>query len=241
MFSFFKNTSPVGIEHLREQATSNKVQWVSLAINKKSIAGSLITKELDLFLASDAFSLKMAETAEGILTKFWKNQASVSNSYLKKDSDELLGFNQLIDQLIETEISYFQAKLNLPPQHKSFSPAEISQEEKALEWIKVSFKILEKAVIESLTNTDLLFQTLLFFGVNPKSSLHEIRLITFNLDILFELRADGTLRVKIYNDKKEEFGSNKKADLEGDFSFRKREMFDELTRLLSLLGTGIKW
>ena len=106
--------------------------------------------------------------------------------------------------------------------------------------MRVSFNMLEKAVVQSLTDPELLFQTMLFMGTNPKSGTDEIRLITFNLDIKFEFLNNNYLRVRIYNDKNEEFGSAKKASLEGDFNFRKREMLDELTRLLSVISSGIK-
>ncbi|MBC7539345.1 MAG: hypothetical protein H7281_11030 [Bacteriovorax sp.] len=224
-----------------QQSAINSTQWVSLAINKNSIAGSFLTKELDLLTESDFFSLKMAETNEGILHQIWRNQQSICKSNIERNSPLLLEFNLLINKLIEAEIHYFQNQLNQSQVDKIFSPNEVSQEEKALEWLRVSFQVLEKAVIESLTNPEYLFQTLLFFGINPKTKTHEIRIITFNLDIKFELHNNGSLRVKIYNDKSGELGSNKKTDLEGDFNFRKREMLDELTKLFSVLSPGIKW
>ncbi|MDD4974158.1 MAG: hypothetical protein PHY93_07385 [Bacteriovorax sp.] len=237
----FNPHAPKALSQFYQQAGREKIQWVSLAINKKSIADSFLTKELDLLTEADFFSLKMAETKVGILHQLWRNQESVLKSNIEPHSTLLLEFNLLIDKLIENEILYFQSALNQVPLGKTFSTAEVSQEEKALEWMRVSFQVLGKAVIESLTNPELLFQTLLFFGKNPKTAHHEIRVITFNLDIKFELPDNGVLRVKIYNDKSAEFGSTNKAVLEGDFNFRKREMLDELTNLCSVLAPGIKW
>ncbi|MDO9182544.1 MAG: hypothetical protein Q7U04_09045 [Bacteriovorax sp.] len=231
--------SPKIFELFFQEALESKVQWVSIAINKKSIAGSVLTKELDLRTENNAYSLKLALTNKGIFHHLWKNQESVKKLTLSSDTLLSSQFNRLIDRLIETEIIYFQKALNIA-QEKIYSPTEISQEEKALEWIKVSFRFLEKAVIESLTNPELFFQTLLFFGINPKSQNREFRIICFNLDIQFELLENNNLRIKIYNDKNGEFGSNKKTDLQGDFSFRKREILDELTTLLSVMATGIK-
>lgn len=248
MFSFlnflkkiFNNHSPKALVQFYQHAGHVPALWVSLAINKKSIANSFLTKELDLLTGSDSFSLKMAETKEGIRQHLWRNQQSLCQSNAELMSPFLLEFNQLVDKLIETEILYFQSFLNQAGQEKILSPSEIAQEEKALEWIRVSFQVLGKAIIESLTNPDFLFQTLIFFGVNQKTATHEIRVITFNLDIKFELLDSGALRVRIYNDKGAESQGPKKAALEGDFNFRKREMLDELTRLVSLLSTGIKW
>ncbi len=214
-------------------------QWVSIAVNKKSIAESLLTKELEIQTRSDAFSLKIAESKDGFFHQLWRNQENHGKGVLQTKSPLLLEYNSLIDTVLEKTIHDFQQKLNRVD-NKSFTPTEVSQEDKGLEWLRATFTLLEKAVVESLTNPELFFQAMLFLGNNPKSSHDEIRLIIFNLDIKFEVQGNGLLRVLVYNDKNAEFGSNKKADLSGDYNFRKREMLDELTKLLSTISMGIK-
>lgn len=249
MFSFLKklfNSYGQGnLEQFFQHTDLNKASWISIAINKMTMADSFLTKELDFLTETEIFSLKMAETKEGTPLQLWKNQESVAKLTLKHETDLFLKFNEqfnrLIDQSIEKELRHFQVELNKPIDPQSFSSAQMAQEEKGLEWMRVSFKILEQALVESLTNPDFLFQTLFFFGSNPKTLNHEIRLIVFNLDINFVLQKNGMLRIKIFNDKKGEFGSNKKPDLEGDFHFKKREMLDELTNLLSALSPGLKY
>ncbi|MGZ3809075.1 MAG: hypothetical protein ACXVCE_13390 [Bacteriovorax sp.] len=210
-----------------------------MAINKKTIAESFLTKELEIQTNSDAFSLKIAETKDGLLHQLWRNGEEQGSEKLPNTSNLIAEFNLLIDSLFEKKIHQYQQKLNRVDL-KTFTPTEVSQEDKALEWMKVSFGLLEKAIIQSLTDPELLFQTMLFLGHNPKTSQDEIRVITFNLDIKFEFLPNGLLRVRIYDDKKAEFGSSKKAVLEGDFNFRKREMLDQLTRLISAQSKGIK-
>ena len=236
----FNNRPLSTMAQFYQHADTNFAKWTSIAINKKMIADSILTKELDLLTNSDLFSLKLAENSDGINLQLWQNQHSVCKIKTDRNSDLLLKFNQLIDKLIETEMSHFQYVLNSPKENLNYTPSEISEGEKALEWIRVSFKVLENAVIESITNTDYLFQILLFLGSNPKTTTHEIRLVAFNLDIKFELLQNGLLRVKIYNDKDGAFGSNKIASLEGDYKFRNREMLDELTKLISVVAPGIK-
>jgi hypothetical protein len=238
---YFLPNAPLNLMQFYQHAGLNKARWVAIAVNKKSIADSFLTKELDFQTDSDAYSLKMAETKKGILHQLWKNQESICRVTIEVNSPKILEFNKLSDKLIEEEILYFQKILNASLDTKTFSALEVSQEDKALEWMRVSFTILEKAIIESLTNPEFLFQALLFFGQNQKTGNHEIRVVAFNLDIKFELQKNNLLRVQIYNDKDAEFGTTKKAVLEGDFNFRKREMLDELTRMLSVLAPGIKW
>ena len=69
-------------------------------INKKSIADSFLTKELDFQTDSDAYSLKMAETKKGILHQLWKNQESICKFTTPQNSPMLLEFNKLSDKLI---------------------------------------------------------------------------------------------------------------------------------------------
>ena len=133
------------------------------------------------------------------------------------------------------EIKYFTEKMN----QSQFSARQVENEEKALEWVRVSFEMLTKAVLESLTNPEFLFQTTFFAGVNPKTNQHEIRLMTFNLDMTFLLLEDNNLRVLIYNKKPGDAESELKPALTGDYSFRKREIFDHFINLLSAISKGM--
>ncbi len=231
----FKKNIDEELTQFYQHAGLEDFPWISIAINNRTLANSLLTKELELQSSSNAFSLKIADTKSGHLHQLWKNQRELAHGF----SNQKKEFNQLIDNLIEKRITFFQEKLS-HNDSKTFTPNEVTTEDKGLEWIKVSFKILEKAIIQSLTDPNLLFQTLLFIGKNPKTSQEEIRLITFNLDIKFEFLNNGLLRIRVYDDKDKNLGSSKKASLEGDFNFRKREMFDELIKLISLLSQGIK-
>lgn len=243
MFSFLKfrqKSKLEAFEQLYQHAGQNGLNWLSVAINKNTFAGSLFTKELEILTENDAFHLKMAESKSGPLHQVWQNQRALLKDFVPMNPVFIEKFNHLLDQIIEKQIVNFQHLLNTHLTTKPFSEAEISQDEKALEWMRVSFKILEKAIAESLTNPEYLFQTLLFMGINPKTQMKEIRVITFNLDIQFLFLDNGMLRIRIYNDKDGDLGSSKKAAVEGDFNFRKREMLDELTKIISVLSMGLK-
>jgi len=214
-------------------------RWISFAANKNSFEGSFLTREIEVHTNHDATLVRIALLPdERIWSQLWVNQNSYGSGVFR-NGPQVSSFDDLIDQLIEKKIHTYQRKLQVLD-NKTFTTNEVSTEDKALEWMKVSFMMLEKAIVKSLTDAELLFQTLLFMGENPKTGLDEIRLIAFNLDIKFEFLPNNLLRVRIYNDKNEEFGTSKKAALEGDFNFRKREMLDELTKLLSAVSSGLK-
>ena len=215
--------------------------WHSVAINKKPDQTHLFSKELSLATKKNLFDLKIIENNNSFRHLIYKNQHPLCEVSLFKNDSPLLEFNLLFDRLINQYLQFFCAHLNHNFKTETYSPEQKLNEEKALEWIKVSFTILEKAIIESLTNPNLLFQTLLFFGKNPKTLNDEIRLITFNLDIKFEILPNNRLRIMIYNDKNHEFGHEKKPSLTGDFHFRAKEMVDELIKLISAHANGIKF
>ena len=215
--------------------------WMALAINQRSIAGSLITKELvltPLDTKKNGVSFQLAEIKSGLVHHGFNSSKKIVSGEIKNSTqakDTRILFNNLLDKLIEREIKFFTEEMN----KGQFSPRQIENEEKALEWVRVSFEILTKAVLESLVNPEYLFQTTFFAGINPKSQRREIRLITFNLDMTFLLLEDNNLRVLIYNIKPGETVDNLQPALTGDYSFRKREIFDQFINLLSAISKGM--
>lgn len=243
-FNLFKKNSFAQLEsfYLEEGSLHALEQfpWMALAINQRTLSESVLTKELVLTPKAEVsgISLQMAEVKHGLVHHVYHGKKCIYSSEMKH-ADEIKNtrvlFNNLLDSFIQKEIKHFADSMN----KSEFSPLQKDAEEKALEWIRVSFEILTKAIIESLTNPDYLFQTKLFMGINPSTSKHEIRLITFNLDMTLILLDDNNLRAIIYNVKPGEEIKNLKPALSGDYSLRKREMFDHFIKLLSALSKGL--
>ena len=247
-FKLFKKNSFAQLESFYLEQTQlqslENYPWMALAINERMLAGSMLTKELVLTSKDEAtkgLSLQMAEVPEGVVHHVFHGKKTIYSAQMNQSSNEseIINtrtlFNNLVDASIKKEITHFMEMMN----KSEFNPRQLEAEEKALEWIKVSFEVLTKAIIESLTNPDYLFQTKIFMGVNPKTSRHEIRIITFNLDMTLLLLDDFNLRVLIYNIKPNENIQNLKPALSGDYSFRKREIFDQVITLISVISKGI--
>lgn len=246
VFDLFKKNSFHKLENFYLQETThdklNQYPWMALAINQRTISESLLTKELVLTpletKTTPGISLQLADIASGMVHHVYQGPKKIYSGEMK-DEMEIKNartlFNNLIDTILEKEIKTIQTSMNA----SEFSPRQLESEEKALEWMRVSFEILTKGVLESLTNPDFLFQTTLFLGVNPKTKMREMRLMTFNLDMTFLLLQDNNLRILIYNKKPGDKDSELKPALTGDYSFRKREMFDQFVQLLSVISKGI--
>lgn len=245
MFSdLFKKNSYSKLEafYLKENSHENlsRYPWLALAVNQRTISDSMLTKELVLTpdnSKSPNCALQLAETKDGIVHNVFLGSKKIYAGEMKNEEEiknTRVLFNNLLDSFIEKEIKFFSKNMN----ESEFSPRQLEAEEKALEWMRVSFEVLTKAVIESLTNPEFLFQTTFFAGKNPKTGMREMRLLTFNLDMTFLLLEDKNLRVLIYNKKPGDKPEDLKPALMGDYSFRKREMFDQFINLLSALRSG---
>jgi hypothetical protein len=244
-FDVFKKSNFAKLESFYlEQNHLDKLSsypWMALAINQRSIAGSLLTKELVITPADSkksGISFQLAEIESGLVHHVFNSSKKIFSGEIKNETevkDTRVLFDSILDSLIEREIKFFTEQMN----QSQFSPRQVENEEKALEWVRVSFEMLTKAVLESLTNPEYLFQTTFFAGINPKSGRHEMRLITFNLDMTFLMLDDNNLRVLIYNTKPGETAENLKPALTGDYSYKKREIFDQFINLLSAISKGM--
>ena len=227
---------------IKTEISESNLSWMALAINERTLKESFLTKEMVLYKTNknkDSYSFQFAETKTGAFVNALQGTKKKFEGTVDFPIEEKKirhNFNEVFDLYMNKEIKFFQEELNLG----HFSPLQIEAEEKALEWLRVSFEVLSKAVVESFTNSDYLFQTKIFAGVNPTTNMREIRLITFNLDVTLLLLNDHNLRVIIYNRKPGVLDDkNLKPALIGDYSFRKREIFDKIVSLISLLSKGV--
>lgn len=227
----------------KEAIQANQMTWLAMAINDRTLKESFLTKEVVLFDQTNnpkkSRSLQMAKTKDGLYLKSLVGTKSYFDGtieFQKQEDLTMSSFGEMTDLYIELELNKFKEALN----QGEFNPKNLESEQKALEWMRVSFEVLKKAVVESLTKSELLFQCKIFMGVNPQTKLREIRIINFNLDVTAILLNDNNLRVIIYNRKPGIELKDLKPALIGDYSLKKREIFDHIIELLSLLSTGVK-
>lgn len=246
---FLKNSFPKLSDFYLESKKKDELShysWMALAVNQRSFSGSLLAKELVLTPSAPAQyptrSFILAETDKGINHRVHSGAKKIFSGDIENPEEiesTRFYFNEVIDTFIQRELAVFTESMN----KSEISIRQLEGEEKSLEWLRVSFEILSKGVIESLTNSDYLFQATLFVGINPKDRpvniLREIRLIAFNLDMTFLLLEDKNLRVLVYNKKPGEEKESLSPALVGDFSYRKREMFDLFINLLSVISKGL--
>jgi hypothetical protein len=232
MFSIFKKNK---IENLINFYRDFKIvddSWCLFNVNKNYISSSPITREIDFLENNQIKQLKIGLHTSKIYQQASLNQKIFYQNEIILNSELKLNFNSLIDEIINHEITYFTKNLN---NLAAFNTQNIEIEEKALEWLRVSLKVLTEAIEKEKKSQDTSPAYSFYLGLNPKTNLHEIRIAIFNLDIQLNLLNDSNLRVIIYNDQNNPFGTSKKPALMGDYSLRKREMFNHIIELLKIL------
>lgn len=228
MFGLKKKSSLENLASFYRNIPIDSNTWCLFNINKNYLKDSPITREVDIHHHQQLFQLKVAINNIKIFQEARIDHKIEYQNEIINNHELKLNFNQLIDEMIALNIQEFTSNINtLQPIDQNL----LLTEEKALEWIKVSFKVLN----ESITKNKLDYSFSMFIGKNPKTLLSEFRLTIFNLDIIYQLLQDNHLRVIIYNDQQNAFGSSKTPSLKGDFKLRKREMFNQLIDLLNLL------
>lgn len=214
---------------------THSINWMALAINDRMIKDSLLTKELVFYTkdnhVKNSFSVQLADKNNALYTKLNKGQNTLVETEIEAEKNIKKQLKHLVESYMLEQFEFFKTQMN----NSEFSPLQIENEEKALEWIRVSFEVLKKGIIESVTNPEFLFQAKIFAGINPQTKEREIRIINFNLDMTLILLSNNNLRVIIYNRKPGISSKDLKPSLIGDYSFRKREIFDHIIDLFSLI------
>lgn len=135
-------------------------------------------------------------------------------------------FNFLIDEILKNIIEIAIKNNTLIPLVES----NHENENKGLEWLKVSFTVLKKALNEIPKNPDYIFQGRIFWRNGEYKSL---RIQCLSLDILLEFHEDHRLRVRVWNYKDGVKSSKDKEDFIADFAHLKGPVMDEIIHLFS--------
>lgn len=129
--------------------------------------------------------------------------------------------------------------------HKSFVVTPVSgvttmdydSEAKALLWIQASFGTLSRALKKIGTDPSAILTGAFFSGEEPSTGDQVLRLICFNLDIIFYFQKDETLRVMVFDDKDMGHGGAKNPSFQQIIKVTKPQFYDEIIRLTHEVAT----
>jgi hypothetical protein len=108
---------------------------------------------------------------------------------------------------------------------------DFQQEQRSLQWIQASFGTLSRALKRLEDDPSLILTAAFFAGTPPGSSDEVIRLIAFNLDVVFYLRPDKSLTVIVFDDKNLGHGGSKQPTFQQIIKVTKPQFYDEMIKL----------
>ncbi len=130
-------------------------------------------------------------------------------------------------------------------QHKDFVVTPVSgattldyeSENKALLWIQASFGTLSRALKKMNDDPSLILTAAFFSGEESTSGDKVLRLIAFNLDIIFYFQNDETLRILVFDDKNVGHGQSRNPSFQQIIKVTKPQFYDEIIKLTHEVAT----
>jgi hypothetical protein len=130
-------------------------------------------------------------------------------------------------------------------QHKEFVVTPVSgattmdyeSENKALLWIQASFGTLSRALKKMKDDKSLILTGAFFSGDEPTTGERVLRLIAFNLDILFYFQKDESLRILVFDDKNMGHGQSRNPSFQQIIKVTKPQFYDEIIKLTHEVAT----
>lgn len=109
---------------------------------------------------------------------------------------------------------------------------DIQNETRALQWIQATFGTLTRALDNIKNKPEMILTAACFSGRVPDTQEDVLRVIAFNLDIFYYLRADHTLQIVVFDDKNLGHGESKAPTYQQIIKVTKPQFYDEITKLV---------
>lgn len=191
-------------------------QWLIeiLGKEKKSIQWVKQNKEALRFFRNDKV------TGEGTLEPSRGEAASLMNLAIHATLKNALEMHQ---QFMLTPVS-------------GATTEDYQNEARSLQWIQASFGTLSRVLKKFSEDPSLILTAAFFSGTVPETGERVIRLIAFNLDVLFYLREDQTLQIVVFDDKNMGHGQSKSPTFQQTIKVTKPQFYDEIVKLTHQLA-----
>jgi hypothetical protein len=114
---------------------------------------------------------------------------------------------------------------------------DYESEAKALLWIQASFGTLSRALKKMKNEEGMILTAAFFSGLEPASEDKVLRLIAFNLDIIFYFQKDGSMRILVFDDKNMGHGQARNPSFQQIIKVTKPQFYDEIIKLIHEVAT----
>lgn len=229
--------------------------WQRLrARNPKELFLEFSPKEASFYSVSWNFDLKDPTHRQWLIELHrakkeviqWKKAGRDELSFFK--GDKLSSIAKLGSQRQEAaalmNISIHSTLKHALESHQEFMLAPVSgattmdfqNEQKSLQWIQASFGTLTRVLAKVSEDPSLILTAAFFAGTTPESDEKVVRLIAFNLDILYYLRPDNSLQIIVFDDKNLGHGGASAPTFQQTIKVTKPQFYDEIVKLTNQLA-----
>lgn len=114
---------------------------------------------------------------------------------------------------------------------------DYESEARALQWVQASFGTLSRALKKVQSDDGMILTAAFFSGEEPSTGNRVLRLIAFNLDVVFYFQADDGLRILVFDDKNLGQGQAKNPVFQQIIKVTKPQFYDEIIKLTHEVAT----
>lgn len=114
---------------------------------------------------------------------------------------------------------------------------DFQTETKALQWIQASFGSVTRALDKFERDPSLILIGAFFSGINQETEEVVLRLIVFNIDVIYYLREDNSLQVIVFDDKNLGHGESRAPTFQQTIKVTKPQFYDEILKLTHKLAS----
>ncbi len=167
---------------------------------------------------------------------FYSDGKIVRKRRIPKDREELCHLMNLsLHATIKASLDSHKEFITTPV--SGVTTLDYEAEAKALLWIQASFGTLSRALKKVREENSYFLTGAFFSGLEPETQENVLRLIAFNLDILFYFQKDETLRILVFDDKNMGQGQARNPSFQQIIKVTKPQFYDEIIKLTHEVAT----
>ena len=202
---FLKKIKEAHLRQFINEWNIDQAQWLGLSVNTSEVRGANQNIQLEGNYYKKQHMIQWAQEDQNSpylrLIRNHKRWKESKVNLADKDVFTKVMSGVLHLQMLRTREHLIQMAHAVPELEPQNVP-QIQGEDKALEWVKVSFVVLKKALEQALKDKDSTLQMMLFSGLNQKEELR-FKLRIYNLDITLE-KMDQHLEIIVFDKKGDE-------------------------------------
>jgi len=231
---FFKNRLRNKLKNSLILPPVDYFSWVAVTWNlnlKKTVARSLC---LDLQGTSSLFIEWHRDKKDEI--SFSTNNDK--NRRLIFGPNDVTEFYPLLNlkthEVISSSLDAFKDAILTPV--SGVTALDFQEEQKYLEWLKTTFKVLNSALDKIQVDKSLVLTAGFFSGLEPQTGKKVVRILAMNLDIFYYFEEDSSLKVVIFNDKNLGHGSAQAPVFHQNIKVTKPQFYDEMIKVINKIA-----